>query len=622
MASQNNTKSAPEKPAAPAKSFMTIGPTLHYSHPHVRRYWGLTIIIFLAACLLWSRILTGQLLAVDLTNLIQSRQWGLAKYIINPLSIYEYPWQILTLGLIMGIFAITPVLISQMLSFRYAIVFILMIIFIAKLPIFALAVTLSCIAVACRPLRFRSRFISVALCLTPQLIFWAAMGGYETEPIKWGFSYAPWIVSWLTALATAGFVIAVGHYTRYRPGMVWSTALLILVASAALFEWKISFAELDYQLYIAGNNPEEVEEFHDHDMTSIINNAMDDPQTRQFLANFFYPQDPKLLREELKSDILIQLGYDRWPNWFNTPDQLNYQQTRMWLLSQYDIFIEKRPISSRMPIALYYKAILKEYTPDLRLFKQKEILRFYNDYPHRENRPIWYKLYSDFPQSPESIEARWRMAVRWAGQGEFDKARETCEVARILLNRFEESQQYTPSVEAGLLSAFTKPPKTAITRPKRNELRIRLGQLTSLISKQNHNNNADSKKRLSRFILLNPHTITYSQQLEILISETPENDPLKDNLLLVKILMTEDDAKKAEMLNDFIKKFHNTDSAANALYELGVTYTQLWRNTPDNKKRQSYLKNARTLLAKFLTNHPENVYRNDANERLKILPQN
>ena len=35
-----------DKQTGPSKSFMTVGPTLHYSHANVRRCWGLAILVF------------------------------------------------------------------------------------------------------------------------------------------------------------------------------------------------------------------------------------------------------------------------------------------------------------------------------------------------------------------------------------------------------------------------------------------------------------------------------------------------------------------------------------------------------------------------------------------------
>ena len=118
-----------------------------------------------------------------------------------------------------------------------------------------------------------------------------------------------------------------------------------------------------------------------------------DPTVRKFLEDFFYPTDQIAQRAELKREIQRELRYDdRWPRWFIVPDELKYQDKRQWLLGQYDLFTSKRPNSRRRPIALYYTALLSEYSPDIEVLGQKEVLHFYSDYPHEGPGTIWWRL--------------------------------------------------------------------------------------------------------------------------------------------------------------------------------------------------------------------------------------
>ena len=152
------------KPAMspPAKSFMTAGPTLHYSYANVHRCWGLSIAVYIGACFFWSHLLTGEDLAVRVTDIFLPNLWNLGRFTVDPLSIFEYPWHIVVLGALMGTLATVPVLTAQLLSFRYSIPMILSAMLVGKLGLFGVFMLAGCAAVACRPLRFRSRFISVA----------------------------------------------------------------------------------------------------------------------------------------------------------------------------------------------------------------------------------------------------------------------------------------------------------------------------------------------------------------------------------------------------------------------------------------------------------------------------
>ena len=133
----------------------------------------------------------------------------------------------------------------------------------------------------------------------------------------------------------------------------------------------IGFDELDYQLYVAKNNPESVPEFHDHSITDALDNTLTSPAVKRYLVGFFYPTEPIQLRAELKAEIQNQLSHDRWPSWFIIPEQLKYQIKRQSLLEQYDLFINLRPKSRRMPIALYYKAMLSRVQPGYRISRTK-----------------------------------------------------------------------------------------------------------------------------------------------------------------------------------------------------------------------------------------------------------
>ncbi|MCP4591074.1 MAG: hypothetical protein GY842_10035, partial [bacterium] len=447
------------------------------------------------------------------------------------MSIFEYPWQIVVLGLLMGVLAVTPVLISQLMSFGHSFIFILAVFFLANLPGFALSLMVSCFAVACRPLRFRSRIIAIALCTAPQLLYWGFLGSARgMEPLEWGFSFAPWIWAWIVGLAIAGLVLGIGHYTRYRPGLNWIFATTTLLLALGVFEWKIGFDELDYQFYIAENNPEEVVEFHDHSLRECLDRTITDPDTRKTLAGYFFPTDPIPLRTELKTEIQIQLSLDRWPKWFEVPAELEYQRKREWLNEQYDRFISptkswwmpealhkeivnRRSKSARMPIALYYRNLLSEYGPDLPRIRRDEVLHFYSDYPHERSGEIWFELYRDFGWTPESAEARWRIARLLAGRGLFTQAGSFLDQAETMVQEELTQRETALTASDSLFSAFRPPAQTVMTALKLHELQWRIHELQTLIGEENAQGSEGAPARLARFVMLNPHSVEYGQQL-------------------------------------------------------------------------------------------------------------
>jgi hypothetical protein len=607
-----------------SKSFMAVGPTLHYSHENVQRCWLLGLIVFSICCLFWSKIVTGTFVSFNPAEILSPQAWQLGRFVISPVSIFEYPWQIEVLGLLMGIIGVTPMLISQLMSFRRCLPFIMAVFFLANLPVFALCLLISCFAVACRPLRFRSRFTSIALCMAPQLIYWGYLGPVKgIEPIRWGFSFTPWINAWLVGLVIAAVVLIIGHFTRYRPGLVGFVTAIVLFMAIILFEVLIGFDELDYQLYVAKNNPEQINEFHPHSITQALDKTMQNPAVKRYLLEgYFYPTDPIALRAKLKEKIQSQLRLGRWPPWFIIPEQLNYQEKTRQLTQQFNRFIDLRSSSGRMPIALYYKGLLSEYSPDIEKLGQTEELQFYSDYPFEDALETWYRLYEGFPESPESLEARWRVAMHWAGQGRFARADELLLDAQQKIDKqLENLNQQTETIDT-LFSPFRPPAKTVMTNSKLRDILRRVKKLMILITEENRIGDKGSAMRLADFVLLNPHSIEYGAKLQKLLDQTPENDGLRDNILLARAKLIVDEQLCAETLAKLQKQFAGKDGGIEALYELALLKRRFWSqlDPAEIEQKKQALVEARAAFEKFIQLYPDSIFTEQAKTNLENLP--
>jgi len=624
-------------PKVVSKSFMTVGPTLHYSHKNVLICWLLAVIVFGLCCFFWSRIVTGSFWSF---NPEAGPNWRLDRFIMTGASIFEYPWQIFVLGLLMGIMAAVPVLTSQLLSFHYSLIFILEVFFLANLPGFAVCLLASCFGAACRPLRFRSRFVAIALCIAPQLLYWAYFGGARgVEPTKWGFSFAPWICAWLVSLTIAAEVLAVGHYTRYRPSLVLIFTAATLLVAGIVFEAKIGLNELDYQFYVAENNPENVIEFRDYSISEALDKTITDPAVRRYLEGFFYPTEPIPLREELKKEIQIQLSYDRWPSWFAVSDQIKYQEKKQWLNQRYELFmnpprpqwmpmflyaewIKKRSTSKRMPIALYCKALLGEYSPDISLLGQKEVLHFYSDRPQEHSAEFWYRLYRDFANAPESLEARWRVAMLWAGLGRFAEADKILAEAQEMAAQRLKLIEKEPGAGETLLSTFREPSDSIMTELKLTDLARIISQTRTLISPQNQTQDPAARKRLAEFVMLDPHGQDYSWRLSRILAQISDADPLRDNILLAQTTLIADEQTRAEKLKDLHEKFQPSDGAMQALYELGLLKRRQWTQQDEKnlELKKKLLVETRAILTSFINLYPGSIYADQVQKTLAGLP--
>ena len=80
-----------------SKSFMAVGPTLHYSHKNVQICWLLALAAFGVSCVFWSKIFSCTFWSFDAQTVANPAFWRLDRSITTGVSISEYPWQILVL---------------------------------------------------------------------------------------------------------------------------------------------------------------------------------------------------------------------------------------------------------------------------------------------------------------------------------------------------------------------------------------------------------------------------------------------------------------------------------------------------------------------------------------------
>ena len=592
------------------KSFLTSGPTLHYSHSNVLASFWFSLLVYLAICSFWAKINYGHTSLPDIPTLLSLSHWKLSYFLTKPLSIFEYPFQAVVLGGMIGLMVIVPLMVSLMLSFSYSILFLFAVAVVAQLPGLAAVLLISCFAIASRPLRFRSRFISVVLCLVPLMLYWFLTGGVRTiEPLRWAYSYFPWMFAWIVALFFAGIVLGLGHYTRYRPGSIGSLSLLFLLSNILIFANWVGFSEADYQIYVEVHNLDESTVFETRSITPLLDAAVSDPVLKNYLTASFYSRDPIMLRSELKRELVDMLRWDHWPQWFadRMPAEFDYQSARKKIEANLDMFMEKHPRSWRMPQVLYYKAMLTEMRPSLRALEKDEVLEFDSCYASTEAIPIWGQLYRDFPSSPESIEARYRIAVNLAGRNSLDTAYALAEKA---LDMIEEYQGLLEKGPGGAKSEIFSPiPHTVITNIEAEHLRFRLEYLLSLID-NNKTDNEQDNRALSEFISLNHDDIMYEKRLRSILASLSEESPLRDNVELAIILEHDDIYSREKELGKFIEENAGGDSLVRALFEYAKLKLQIAREigNADDSTRIDLVKEAGNVLRRIQEEYPANIY--------------
>ena len=207
------------------------------------------------------------------------------------------------------------------------------------------------------------------------------------------------------------------------------------------------------------------------------------------------------------------------------------------------------------------------------------------------------------------LSVRIRGAVRSVPAPDSSRSRSTSD--RLRLADGADAQSFS--------QVFGKPAESAVPAFKLSELRMKLMQLASLIGSENYTDSDESRQRLAKFVILNPHGQDYALQLDRLLGQTGDKDPLRDNLLPAKALLVVDLGLRAEQLARLADEFEGTDGGMHGLYELGVLRFRLWQDGQNSGPNKARLAEARTVLTRFVKLYPESIYAEQAGALLARL---
>jgi hypothetical protein len=312
------------------------------------------------------------------------------------------------------------------------------------------------------------------------------------------------------------------------------------------------------------------------------------------------------------------------------PARLQYQIKQSDLIVVYENYITRWPGNrKRLPTVMYFRSILNEIRPDVSDIVDGEVLRFYSDYPFADNNSDWRDLFDEFPESHESIEACWRIAMSEAGSRNFEDAQEICQTSLIRIDNA--MKEFTDSVEnesGSIFAAFRKPVLTVMTPFKLHDLESRFRKLQSLISIENRGKDEESFKRLAEFVMLNPHDErSYAAGLNGLFERMSRDDELRDNILLAKAMLIDDNHRREQLLEKVAKQYSKRDAGIQARFELGMTKIKLWKDPNSSKeKKNQLLIDSHKILSDFIApdfieKHPNCFLSKQAGEMLQTLPQ-
>jgi len=609
------------------KRWFGDGATMAYSIRLRMGFWFVDLVLYSLLNMFYLRIQRGTYFS--LAEPFESGE--LIAELLNPLNIFQFPGQIFVTGLIMALLCTVPILISQLYSLLHSLPFFLAVFFLGHNPILCLCLFVSCALAGFEPLRFKSKFVAAVLCLLPEVLYWVLYSGKNPEEnvLRWAVLYAPWALAFLISVAIFGLVLMIGHFLRYRPGVLMPIFALLLAGTVLLFHFKIGMDERAFQANVSRWNPKQIPQFHNRSIVPLLEEEL--AQRRKKSPYLTDELIMTQLRLEWRGAFLTSMPSD--PTTLANREVIKFYQAKVNAVDHIQSFIEKYPEDERVADALYYKALLFDLSVDLRALRSEDTLRFYYDIPtsHSEKADIWAEILERFADSDVAIEARWRLARLGAGRKpkkntetfKFNQALELLNQAKqrceVLLQQ-REKQTTKPTSWTNWLGSVFRRAEPTLTSEELLSLQQRIGKLMMVIDKENRTGHLRHEERLAEFVGLDPHQLNYEERLKALLFDSPEPDPLIDNIELAKTLLIQDNNERIAKLTELITRFEDRDGGIQARLELALTLLAERKRSEYRDTREVLLARSREQLKAIIKLRPDSVLAQYAQELLKANP--
>jgi hypothetical protein len=504
-------------------------------------FFAVNLALFAGACLFWSRLATGQWLALNPAG------WGadvlapVAQALAMPLGAVHTPWMIPVYGLLTSVFVFVPITVAGIYRLAAATVFVLCLALLGHGIVLALGVMLGCMVVAFSRYKGYGLAAGTALGLPApilllMLIAYAGIDATVVQPI------GRWIpVSWLVlgsagALAAGMVVVSIAWLAKVRKGVILSLQALFLLAAGLFFQYRVGMDRLDFAL-LQKQIPSPETIFVGESVEPWLDQAEAENPQRMNLGQVIRRQKGKELQRKIE---------------------------------QAQAFLRDHPGSVHVPQALWlltrmHSLVLSEDALD------NGHVTFSTDWPSPEAAPALKRLVEDHPAEAQSYLARLRLAELALRDRRPQEAYQLLKQALPLLEEHVNAQSPDQAQEKGLfLPPRPVPPEQVYAKALQ---KVRL--LLWLIEQNQVLEEASAAATMAAYMNLNPHSRDFGYQLRQLIrrggrdpdATDPGQTPLADNLELALALSYSDNVLRARRLLELADGL--TDAAIQANYELG-----------------------------------------------------
>jgi hypothetical protein len=503
----------------------------------------------------------------------------LANFVRYPIDLGTIPVHGLVVGLLMAALVSIPILIAILYRFPYSLPFIAVVAFIAVMPWLAINLIGACLIATRKKFRFRFRYASAMLGLLLVLLYFYG-ASRQSAPLVESLKpedrikyVAPWVIATIASCLIMGTVLALARLVNYRPGVISPLLVLSFAVPVALFETYIGRHELYYRLL----EREAQDQFHFLDSSGEVSlQSWFDELTQQ---RWEAEPEPRPSLAATREMMEFRLGLELEA--LAERRSAFVEQRDEWL-TECDWFIRYFPDSRYAPNVLYLKARALDTRIDTTAFRDKKVLRFYDDFPAPQSMFTWRRVLANAPDADISAVARLRLATFSARAGQLLLATDLLE--GVITKYDPAARAVEPEKQAGaaeqvklLLSA--KPADANLHIPV-DKIVADARQLRDLLMA----NQADARyglrplcgsrprePRQAGLLELDPHDVHYTVNLRGILKTWPDC-LLADNIMLKLAMLAPSADERIAELEDCLQKYPTGDARTEGLFRLGAAY--------------------------------------------------
>jgi hypothetical protein len=410
------------------------------SSPRAAVFVLLSLAGFVAANAFLQYLVTGRFLDFSAASYRQAMSCSLGRMLLEPLSIFHYPWMIAVLALLVGLVIFLPIMVAVLYRTWISMIFVLAVAVVGHAPLLAAVLACGCLAASQTRLRSDFPFLSLLIGLAPSALYvylFAYLNLPVLAPLQRFALYVPLTLALGLAVLAGAVALLLARLTRFRAGVTWPVLTVLLVLPILIFQAKVGEDELDYCLLI--------EQFQVG--SELQPGSAETAQLERRLSKRLPASAPASWPSSAAASA-------PWPELLQEA-QAQLERRRKAIQAGCDEFLRGHADSNRAPAVLWIRATALDLTVNLEAFARGH-LEYDAARPGTQSLSAWNELNDRFPGSPQAMVARHRLGVlalcepRPRVRMAYDHLHPAQEILRKYLAHFAE-----PLVEGGFSSAFS-----------------------------------------------------------------------------------------------------------------------------------------------------------------------